>query len=123
MGPVAENSMLINNEPINEMMEREMKAKWMCAVALSLQAWSGMSCAAGLISTASMEVSLRIVESCAVRVAVNGADGTAQVSCEHGAPFLVSQHAAAPATPPAPAPVTEQHAATATAPAVLTVAF
>lgn len=121
--------MLINNEPINEMMEREMKAKWMCAVALSLQAWSGMSCAAGLISTASMEVSLRIVESCAVHVSVNGADGSAQVSCEHGSPYLVTEKAASRAASQAaiqaatPTPVTEQHAATAATPAVLTVAF
>lgn len=98
-----------------------MKAKWMCAVALGLQAWSSMSCASGLISSASMEVSMRIVESCAVQASLSGTDKGAQVSCQHGSPYLVVAPAASQTS--TPAPVTETHPASETAPAVLTVTF
>lgn len=98
-----------------------MKAKWMCAVALGLQAWSTMSCATGLISTASMEVSMRIVESCAVQATLSATDKGAQVSCQHGSPYLVIAPAASQT--PTPAPVTQTRPATDTAPAVVTVTF
>jgi hypothetical protein len=94
-----------------------MKAKWLCAVALGLQAWASMSCAAGIASSASMEVSMRIVETCAIHASATEAD-SAQVSCVHGTPYQVTAAAVQAA-----APLTEHHDATATTPEVVTVAF
>lgn len=98
-----------------------MKAKWLVVMALGLQTWTSLSCAAGVSTSATMEVGLRIVETCAIHAGdSNGAQGT-QVDCAHGSPYLVSALTTSQA--PAIAPVTEHHEATASAPALVTVAF
>lgn len=98
-----------------------MKAKWLLVMALGLQTWITMSCAAGISTSATMEVSLRIVETCAIHAGEASNAQGAQVDCAHGSPYLVSSPAASQT--PTPAPVTERHEATESAPAVVTVAF
>lgn len=98
-----------------------MKAKWLIVMALGLQTWTSVSSAAGISTSATMEVGLRIVETCAIHAGdSNGAQG-AQVDCAHGSPYLVSSPA--PSQTSTPAPVTERHEATESAPALVTVAF
>lgn len=69
-----------------------MKRNWLKAVTLSLLAWTSMAQATGTVTTrsagASMEIGLRIVESCAIQT-TTGANTKASVTCEHGAPYSI----------------------------------
>lgn len=97
-----------------------MKKTWTCTWMATLLAWAPLSHAAGNTTSASMEVSFRIVESCAIQSDADTAHDT-RVNCAHGSPYeLVAQAA----QPTASSSTTAQHADSADAQAqVLTVAF
>lgn len=91
-----------------------MKAKSLCALTLVLMACMPISQAAGSLTarSASMQVSLRIVDSCEIQASAH--DANAHVSCSYGTPFMVQ--AAAPSR-------TDTAAGDGNSPAVVTVSF
>jgi len=73
-----------------------MKAKWLCIMVLGAQAWCATAHAAGTsTASATMEVSFRVLESCAIRAARDTA--ATQVACAYSTPYRIERQPASAA--------------------------
>lgn len=95
--------------------------KWLGLVAAAVVLQAGMPSAQAARTSATMEVSFRVVESCAIRTGADASAQDAEVHCQYQTPYRLQP--GAQATPAAGAPSRSERPADADAPAALTVWF
>lgn len=93
--------------------------KWLGVAMAAMALQAGMPAAQAARASASMDVSFRVVETCAIRTAATGQD--AEVRCQYQTPYQVQARAQAPGA--AEAPRRAERPADADAPAALTIWF